>query len=121
MLFYWLIVALKRFVWFLRLPKIEDLALVSPDARCPVCGAHEGRLRCVLKAKPGPVAKNPVIGGQILCQHTCAVCGARWFDSPIAKAVDPSKVLPAVARTDLETKEDRQAFLQEEGETASST
>jgi len=105
----------------LRIPKPEELARIDPNARCPVCGAREGRLRCVLKAKPGPTAKNPVIGGQILCQHTCAVDGARWFDSPIAKAVDPSKVLPSVARTDLETKEDRQAFLQEEGETASST
>lgn len=120
MIFYWIISALRQIVWFFRIPKPEELARIDTNAPCPVCGAREGRLRCVLKAKPGPAAKNPVIGGQILCQHTCYECGARWFDSPIVKDVDPSKVLASVARTDLEIKEDRQAFMQEE-ETPSSS
>jgi hypothetical protein len=114
MLFYWIILAIKKIVWFFRIPKPEDLARIDPNARCPSCGAREGKLRCVLKRKPGPTAKtatNPLISAQILCQHTCLVDGARWFDKPIASDVDPSKVLPSVARDDLEVAEDRQAKL----------
>jgi hypothetical protein len=119
MLFYWFISGLRRFIWFFRIPKPEDLARIDVNARCPNCGAREGRIRCVLQAKPGPRASNAMPDGQILCQHICNLCGARWHEKPIAKDASPSTVLPSVARTDLERREDNQAYMQAE-ETAAS-
>jgi hypothetical protein len=114
MVFVWLVSFIRKWVWLFRPPRPEDLARIDENARCPVCGAFEGKLRCVLKRKAGPSARDatdPVIAGQILCQHTCLVCGGRWFDKPIAAKIDPSNVLPSVARDDLEAREDRQASM----------
>lgn len=120
MIFYWLILGLRGFVWLLRIPKAEDLARADRNERCPVCGATDGRMRCVLKAKAGPRAKDRPLEGLILRQHACNECGARWHHEPLAKGVDSTKVLPSVARTELETKEDRYAFMPAE-ETVPST
>jgi hypothetical protein len=114
MIIYWIIVALKRAIWLVRIPKPEQLARADINERCPVCGWTSGRVRCVLKAKPGPRAANQLPDGQILRQHACNNCGARWHHAPLAKGVDATKVLPSVARNDLEAKEDRQAYMQSE-------
>jgi hypothetical protein len=118
MILYWLIVVIKKIVWFFRIPKPEDLARVDENARCPNCGWRKGKLRCVLKAKPGPRSRDVLPEGVILCQHTCDICGASWFDKPIAKNVTPATVLPSVARTELEVKQDRRALQAEETDTS---
>lgn len=69
-------------------------ARVRPDSPCPACGARANTVRCVLR------------GSDILVQHTCSTCGARWHENTVVK-VDASLVLPAIPRTDLELKEER--------------
>ena len=111
MLFYWLISILRKFIRVWHIPKPEDLAKIDPNARCPVCGAHEGRLRCVWQAEPGPQSKDVPPKYKVQAQHSCRQCGARWFEAPVIK-IDPTRVLPSVARNELEAKEDRAANLQ---------
>ena len=111
MIFYWLISILRKFIRLWHIPKPEDLAKIDPNARCPVCGAREGRLRCVWQAEPGPQSKDVPPKYKVQCQHTCDECGARWFEKPVIN-VDPTKVLSSVARNEHETKEDRTAMLQ---------
>jgi hypothetical protein len=116
MLFYWLILGIKRFIWLFRLPRPEELLERDPNLRCPVCGYRKGWLRCVLQIKPGPKVSPSerdamLPEGLILCQHRCDRCGCRWHEKPIAREVSPELVLPAVARNDLEAAEDRAAKL----------
>lgn len=118
MIFYYLIVVLRKLVRLFRIPNPHELARADINARCPVCGWRKGWIRCVLKAKPMPTSREVLPEGFILCQHSCKVCGARWHDMPILK-VDPSKVMPSVARNELETKEDRQPYMQTEETVAS--
>jgi hypothetical protein len=113
MLFYWALLAWQRVQWFFRVPKAEDLAYIDIHAQCPVCGARDGRLRCVLQAKPAIRVVSQLPDGMILCQHICNTCGARWHEQPV-RASTPSDVLPSVARTRREQKEDSQARLQAE-------
>jgi hypothetical protein len=49
---------------------------------------------------------------QILAQHTCGHCGARWHEQPIIK-VTPNTVWAAVPRTELEQKEEFAARSQQ--------
>ena len=116
MLFYWLVSFLKKIMWLFRLPPIEQFAHRNINQQCPVCGARQGSLRCVLMAKPGqgPVRIGEIPSGDIMCQHRCGQCGARWHEKPLAKEASPSTILPAVARDDIERAEDRMARLQEE-------
>jgi len=120
MLFVWLMTALRKIVWLVRIPKLEEVAKADLNERCPVCGHRNGRIRCVLQRKPGPQPPQQLPQGDILRQHACNVCGARWHHSPLAE-VDATKVLPSVARTELEAKEDRLAFRQQQEESPSSS
>ena len=114
MIFYWIILFLKQIVWFFRIPKPEELAKANRNERCPVCGHEDGRMRCVLRAKPGPRVQGRIVEGQILRQHKCNECGARWHHAPLVKNAETSKILPSVARDEFETKEDRMVFNSEE-------
>lgn len=117
MIFYYLILAIKKVKWFFWIPRPEDLALLDVDARCPGCGARKGRLRCVLMNKPGPVAENAIPQTRIQIRHTCLICGCRWHEDPIAKVnhgLAVGFVLPSVARDEIEKKEDRQNWLASE-------
>lgn len=71
-------------------------ARIRIDSPCPACGAHSGSIRTVDR------------GGVILVQHTCAVCAARYHESPIVK-VTPEMVWPGIPRTELELKEEYSA------------
>jgi hypothetical protein len=111
MILYWLILLVKKFVWLFRIPKPEELAYANINARCHVCGAKSGRLRCVAKEKAGPVVEGALPNVAIFCQHTCNECGARSFDPPISKTVNPGNTWPSIPRDDIEKAEDRTAFL----------
>ena len=113
MLLFWLAYLLRNLVRFFRKPLPRDIARIDPNLACPVCGARKGRLRCVVLAGPGPQSKDlPNLNMKVMCQHTCLRCGARSFEDPVAK-VDPSHVLPAVPRDELEEREDRARTLQQ--------
>jgi hypothetical protein len=110
MIWFWLIQAVRRFIWLFKLPKAWQIAFADPNEPCPVCGAKDGHLRCVLMAKGEPRAKTKPLAGQIFLQHTCNFCGARWHVEPIRhEAMDAMKVLPCVPRTEIEKIEDRAA------------
>ncbi len=112
MIFYYLIQAFRKLTWFFRPPSLRDIARIDPNAPCPVCGERNGKIRCVWQAQPGPrPPKDLPPNLKVQCQHSCQQCGARWFEEPIVK-VDPTRVLPSAARTDLEKAEDRNAMLQ---------
>lgn len=104
MIWYWL---KKLFVfvrWFLWPASASDVARIDPNAACPVCGERKGYLRAVHI----PVRQNGQdVETMVLCQHTCLVDGARWFESPVVK-VDRAMVWPAIARTEIEKSEDEQ-------------
>ena len=109
MLFYWLKLALRKIVWLFRAPTQQEIARVDLNLACPVCGGRSGSLRCVSRTdKPTPEdgGLNPELFS-ILCQHTCNICGAVWYEKPILKQVNVRTVLPSVARTDLEAREDK--------------
>jgi hypothetical protein len=55
--------------------------------------------------KSADEAKNGRPPSLILCQHTCSVCGARFYEKPVLK-VTPQIVFPAIARTEQEKRED---------------
>lgn len=111
MIWIWIIVTIKYLKQFFWLPKPEAIAERDPNARCLVCGHHEGELRCVRMIKPGPRAADRPAEESILCQHRCKRCGARWFEKPLLGSVTTSDVLPSVGRTEIEDKEDRVAKL----------
>lgn len=118
MLWYWMMVALRWFVWLFKMPKPEELAKADKNDRCPVCGATDGWMRCVWKVKPGPRSESrpPDVG--VFRQHTCNECGGQRFFPPISKIVDTTTVLPSVARNDLEAKQDRWAIsVQQQSQT----
>lgn len=114
MLFYWLILGLRKFVWLFKIPSPQDIARITPRSPCPVCGNSEGnRIRCVWQLQDGPPTKDPQLqmkNTRVLAQRSCALCGARWFENPVVK-VDPTRVLPSVARDELEKAADRSAVL----------
>ena len=112
MIWYWLVVGIRRVVWFFRIPDAQEIAKIDPNRWCPVCGAKNGRIRCVIQAEAMAPAKNIPPKTKVLCQHTCNECGARCFEEPVAKEADQSTILPSVARTELEKAEDRAAYLQ---------
>ena len=101
MIFYWLGKFLRWSLRMIRMPKPLDVARIHPNTRCPVCGASRGSLRAV--EIPGTVEgdKHAVI----LCQHTCSICGARWFEKPVV-SVNPSLVQPGLPRNENEKAED---------------
>jgi hypothetical protein len=54
-------------------PKPEPDYRIDPNAKCPGCGAHDGKLLCIGGEKLG----------EVLIDHTCAVCQARWYEKPL--------------------------------------
>lgn len=104
MIFHWFMVVIR---WLLKLvipPPAGSRVRRDPNLRCPVCGAHKGRLRCVAKEIEGQEQTGAAKVG-IFCEHTCAVCGARYCENPIAK-VTTKIVQPAIPRSDIEKAED---------------
>jgi hypothetical protein len=111
MIFFWIIMGIRKLVWLIRLPKPEDVAKANLNERCPVCGWESGTVRCVLSQKEGPTNPSVAPDRMILRQHTCNICGAGWFHKAIAKDVKPSTVTPSVARTEFEKKADSRVLL----------
>jgi hypothetical protein len=116
MIFAWLVAAIRRIVWFLKLPKPEDLAFVDPKQKCPCCGFQKrfldgeqpSSIRCiVLEATIQSSNRQIQKRREVHCQHTCGRCGCRWFDDPIQKA-DTRRLYPGIARTELEKAEDHE-------------
>jgi hypothetical protein len=101
MIFHWLKQFLRTLARLIIPPTPLALARIEVNARCPVCAYRRGRLRTV----EVDASKTDKPLNATLCQHTCLVCGARWFEPPIVK-VDPGFVAPAIARNALEEKED---------------
>lgn len=114
MIFFYIIEAIRKVVWFFTIPKPEDVARIDPGRPCPVCGwRHRGRLRCIVKQTDAPIAKDIPPTRAVFCQVTCTKCGARYFEKPVRK-VSTSTVLPSVPRDEIEMKQDRQAVLQQD-------
>jgi len=114
MIFYWFILLTKGIGWLFRLPPVAFFAERNEKMQCPVCGKRDGRLRCVLVARPGPVIPGRMPDGNIMCQHRCNRCGARWHEKPLDEKANRNSILPSVPRDELEKTEDRQANLQAE-------
>jgi len=93
MILFWLILAWRNLKWFLKLPAAREVAVVNPNDPCPACGHREGTIRCVHR------------GTQVLVQHTCGMCGARYHELPIVK-LETDRVWAAVPRTEIELKEE---------------
>jgi hypothetical protein len=110
LIFYWLRRALYFVGWLFREPDKRQFARIDRNLRCPICGATDGgRLRCVARqAKEGKT-----IGMKPLCQHTCLECGARFYEAPVL-AVDSALVSPAIARDQIEEREDIQLRAEEQ-------
>lgn len=105
MIFYWLIRVVRGFVWLWKLPRPRDLAQIDPNAKCPVCGATAGTLRCIAVETNPRRPKDVPAQYKIMCQHTCSVDGARWFEEPILKST-AATIYPAIPRNDLERSAD---------------
>lgn len=103
---------LVRFLVRLIMPlKPLDVAKIDRDAKCPMCGHTLGVLRAVeadVREQGGSPRKKP------LCQHTCQICGYRWFENPVVK-LEPASGRPAVARDEHERAEDAAAVLAARG------
>ena len=89
MIIHWLRKLIQFMVWLAIPPTKEDLARIDPDRKCPICGARKGKLRCVVMGPGGDTA-----GQVVLCEHCCAVCGARCSEKPVV-AVSPEHVQPS--------------------------
>ena len=111
MIWYWLILAIKKAIWLFRIPKPDDLAYINRNAKCPVCGWERGHLRAV-HMQTGLQVQNRPPEKKLKCQQTCDNCGARIFHEPVAKTARAENILPAVARTELEAREDRANVMQ---------
>lgn len=104
MIFYWL---RRAWVWYLKLwlkPPLSELARINENRKCPVCGARQGRLRCIKREIVGSNGHNSI---EVLCEHRCSVCGARFYEKPVMK-IDDSYVHPALARDAIEIAEDNE-------------
>lgn len=75
-------------LWLYRLWRAITALLVLPpaglpridvNAVCPACGAKEGALRAI---RP-PHEEQPIVMNVCMVQHTCKVCGARWFQKTV--------------------------------------
>jgi C4-type Zn-finger protein len=116
MIFVWIVQLVKAVRWFFHIPSDAERAIIDINAKCPVCGARKGKLRTVIQQKQGPQAEGAPVNIGVFCQHSCGICGARWFDEPIKSNVNPGSVLASIARDDFEVREDRanKLFTREE-------
>lgn len=99
MIFYWLRKAWLALAWLFTPPTAKALGLPRLDqhAACPVCGSKRGSLKCVeVQSAKG---NRGVADKVIMARHTCGVCLARWFESPVVK-VGPDTVWPAESEVD---------------------
>lgn len=104
MIFYWLRKLAEKIAWLFKPAQARDVARIRTDSPCPVCGARSNILRCVRMAAASGTNghQTPVI----MCEHTCTVDGARWYEQPVAK-IGVSNVFPAIARNELERAADK--------------
>lgn len=98
MIFYWLRKLIMTIRWLVIAPDEKQFVKINKNLKCPVCGHADGRLRCVEMLR----SNNQT---SVLCQHTCNVCGARFYEIPVAK-VDSSIVQHSIPRNKLEREED---------------
>lgn len=103
MIWYWLRRFFSLVRWLVVPPGPGDVARVDPDAKCANCGACRGSIRAIAAEVFAPGSKLAV--SRIICQHTCKVCGMRWYEKGIVR-VGPPTAQPAVARNEVEKLED---------------
>jgi hypothetical protein len=48
---------------------------IDPNAKCPVCGATDGKLDHLVKQVEGKIT-------QVVCRNNCNVCGAHFLSGP---------------------------------------
>jgi hypothetical protein len=48
---------------------------IDPNAKCPVCGATDGKLDHLIKQVDGTIT-------QVVCRNNCNVCGAHFLSGP---------------------------------------
>lgn len=109
MIFYWFRVFVGWVLWLVIMPHDDDMMHIDKNARCPNCGRRRGELRSrVVQSRVGngPITQAPV------CQHRCKCCGHRWFEKSVA-AVSLGNMQPAVARNELEKREDMLGMVSE--------
>ena len=103
MIWYWLMAAV-RWVGRMVFPAPASYTMKRDrNAKCPVCGERSGRLRSVERLMAAGGTNVETRG--VFCQHTCLKCGARFYDKPVVN-VTPSHVFPAIARDEVEKRED---------------
>jgi hypothetical protein len=73
-----MLVTWARLFWrLLQLLVIEAPASPAPidvNEQCPACGHHAGSVSCVHQ------------NAQVMIEHTCRICGARWYVTPVMAA-----------------------------------
>jgi cytochrome c5 len=84
-IFYWIVLAWRRFVWFFKMPTAKDVAWIDPNAKCPACGACSGKLNVMTAGGKQDKETGAIIGGETVVQHTCNVCHASWIEPTIVK------------------------------------
>lgn len=110
MIFFWLMKLIAKIKWLFVPPQARDVARIDPNAHCPGCNATSGTIRCVHRRK-----KDQQLA--VLIEHTCSVCGARFFEDPVVGA-SPERLRPAMARTDIERDEDAEILLAQKNRAA---
>lgn len=56
-------------------------ATIDPCAKCPACGARQGKIQWQADLQWSDQSKGCVV-------HTCQVCNAVWGERPIVRAAD---------------------------------
>jgi hypothetical protein len=83
-IFYWLVLAMRKLVWLFKMPTARDIARIDPNSKCPACGAMSGKLK--LTNVGGKVTDSgALVGGETMVQHSCDVCGGAWFEQTVMK------------------------------------
>ena len=96
MIFYWIQKLLARLRWLVIPVLPRDVAQIDPNAKCPGCGHSSGTIACVhqvVSMSVDPTKPVEKVGVAVFEQHTCGICGARWFERPVTTA-KPTELLP---------------------------
>jgi hypothetical protein len=68
---------------------------IDPNAKCPVCGATDGKLDHLVKQIDGQIT-------QVVCRNNCNVCGAHFLSGPpVAGELAKQLYQPDLQRTML--------------------
>jgi hypothetical protein len=68
---------------------------IDPNAKCPVCGATDGKLDHLVKQLDGQIT-------QVVCRNNCNVCGAHFLSGPpVAGELAKQLYQPDLQRTML--------------------